>query len=77
MIKSLPCIGIQYGKSKSGNPFTKVWIDVTDCFPETERIGVYSSTAFYIGHLPRDVVGNDVLCSVDRFGKVTDIDIKF
>ena len=77
MIKSLPCIGIQYGKSKSGNSFTKVWIDVTDCIPENNRIGVYSSTAFYSGILPRDVVGNDVLCSVDRFGKVTDIDIKY
>ena len=75
MIKSLPCIGIQYGKSKTGNQFSKVWIDVTSCIPENDRIGVYSSTAFYNGVLPRNVVGKDVLCSVDRFGKVTDIDI--
>ena len=75
MIKSLPCIGIQYGKTKSGNFFSKVWIDVTDCFSENDRIGVYSSTAFYNGTLPRDIVGKDILCSVDRFGKIIDIDI--
>lgn len=75
MIKSLPCIGLRYGKSKAGKPFTNVWVDVTECIPENERIGSYSSVAFYNGFLPRDVLGKDVICSVDRFGRVTDIDI--
>ena len=75
MIKSLPCIGIQYGKSKADRNFTKVWIDVTECIPENERIGVYSSTAFFNGILSRDVVGSQLLCCVDRYGRVTDIDI--
>jgi hypothetical protein len=75
MIISLPCIGIAYGKSKNGKPFTKVWLDVTSCVPETDRIGVYSSVAFYDGVLSKSVIGTDVICSVDKFLRVSDVDI--
>lgn len=76
MIKSCKCVGIRKGKLKDGRHCSTLYFDVTDCVPEEDRVGKYFSQYFIPKDIPHNVVGADVICSVDNFKVcVTDIEL--
>lgn len=76
MIKSCKCIGLRKGSTKDNKPFARVYIDVTDCVPYNEKttFGTFVESFPIWDNVSNDIVGRDILCSVDRYGKVLDIE---
>lgn len=73
MIKVLPCLGIKHGK-KNGKDYSIVWVDVTECIPDEDAVGQFVSDCYIPAFVPNHLVGTNIACSVDRFGRLQDIE---
>lgn len=75
MIKKCKCVGLSYGKSSKKNMvFSKVYIDVSNCFDNSNMLGNIVETAFVPAEVDRSIIGQNVTCSVDCFGRIQDIE---
>lgn len=75
MISNLTVVGINKGKTKAGKDFSKLYFDVTDNVKSDKKRGHLYSEFFIFEDVPVDVVGAELLCSVDIFGRITDIEL--
>lgn len=79
MITKVKCVGIKRGVSKKQNnkPFATLYFDVTNICKDNESdfAGSVISQHFKWGRINDSVVGADMLCSVDDFGNVTDVQL--
>lgn len=75
MIKECKCVGLSYCKSiKKNKVFSKLYIDVSNCFDDSNMLGNIVETAFIFSEVDRSIIGQSVTCSVDRFGRIQDIE---
>ncbi len=75
MIIKATVIGMKYGVSKEKKEYTTLCVDVTDTIPENERVGMICAKTAVWGKHPKELLGSEVLCSVDEYGRLKDVSI--
>lgn len=76
MIKNCTCIGVRKGITKNKKPFARVYVDVTSCSPYDPNFtfGSFVESIVVWDNVNPNIVGKEILCSVDKFGHLLDIE---
>ena len=77
MISKAKCVGLKVFKSKKGETYSQVYLDITE-FNDNGKNEIHGSivgSSFQRGKFNSNIVGQDILVSIDDFGNVKDIEI--
>ena len=76
MIKNCMCIGVRNGVTKDNKPFARVYVDVSPCVPYDDKttFGSFVENIAVWDNVNPNIVGKEILCSVDKFGHLLDIE---
>lgn len=76
MFKSCKCVGLRKGTTKNNKPFARVYVDISECVSYNEKatFGTFVESFAVWDDVNPSIVGKEILCSVDKFGHLLDIE---